>query len=439
MFIKSHLDFETKTQIVRVTLHTVTSLPTGWAGGIVFNETDNKVYYHNGTSWVAINNTDGQITTITAGAGITVTGSGISRKVTFDPDPADAIETAAGDSGKAKIKTGGIKTAHIDTKQVTNVKIADDAVRTIHVQNGNITFAKIEKIPVMTVFGNLTGTEATGDGVAVLDSLEAVISAHDSITSAKAVKDYVDNLVGGLGQMQGGWDASMTDQFPSDSSKGDYWYITSDGSIQTIEFIEGDVIIANKNNASTSNASDWIPLKTKRGQASTTKLGLVKLSTQAEARAMSNTEKTLTPSNLADIKATDAEAQGSGNDRFVTPQGLHNRTATTSRRGVTELATQAEVDAGTDTTRIVTPATLHVYVDSALAAYGKFVASVGSASLSSFTVTHGFNTRDVQVEVYENTTYGTVLVDIARPTANTVEINVAEAPGNNALRVVIKR
>ncbi len=439
MFVKSHLDFEKKTQIIQVTLHTVSSLPTGWAGGVVFNSSDNKVYYHNGSAWIAINDTDGLITDVSAGAGITVSGTGATRKVTFDPDTTDALETTAGDAGKARVKTGGIKTGHIDSKQVTNVKIADDAVRTIHVQNGNITFAKIANLPTMTVFGNLSGSAASGNGITVLTSLDQVISTNNSVATAKAIKDYVDQLVGGIGQIEGGWNAATQSTFPSGSDKGDIWYITVDGTIQGIDFVEGDVLISTKDNASTTNADDWITLKTKRGQATTTTLGLMKLSTQAQARAMSDSEKAITPSNLADVKATDAEAQGSGNDRFVTPQGLHNRTATTARRGIAELATQAEVDTGTDTSRIVTPATLSVYVSAAIGAYGLFTATIGNTSATSYTVTHGWGTRDVQVEVYDNSTYNSVIVDVARPSTAAVEINFAQAPGLNSYRVVIKR
>ncbi len=57
--------------------------------------------------------------------------------------------------------------------------------------------------------------------------------------------------------------------------------------------------------------------------------------------------------------ATNAEVQaGSDTVRAITPAGLASRTATDARTGIAELATQAEVNAGTDTSRIVTPATL---------------------------------------------------------------------------------
>ena len=57
--------------------------------------------------------------------------------------------------------------------------------------------------------------------------------------------------------------------------------------------------------------------------------------------------------------ATDAEVQaGTDVSRAVTPAGLESKTATTTRRGITYLASNAEVLAGTDTTKIVTPINL---------------------------------------------------------------------------------
>lgn len=57
--------------------------------------------------------------------------------------------------------------------------------------------------------------------------------------------------------------------------------------------------------------------------------------------------------------ATTAEAQaGTDNSRILTPAGLQQVTATTERKGVAEIATTAEAQAGTDNTRILTPAAL---------------------------------------------------------------------------------
>lgn len=69
-------------------------------------------------------------------------------------------------------------------------------------------------------------------------------------------------------------------------------------------------------------------------------------------------QATETVKGVAEI-ATTAEAQaGTDNERIITPAKLQTVTATETRRGVIELATSAEVIAGTDTERAVTPAGL---------------------------------------------------------------------------------
>ena len=57
--------------------------------------------------------------------------------------------------------------------------------------------------------------------------------------------------------------------------------------------------------------------------------------------------------------ATDSETQaGTDTERVVTPAGLATLTATDIRRGLAELATPSETRAGTDTERVVTPAAM---------------------------------------------------------------------------------
>lgn len=109
--------------------------------------------------------------------------------------------------------------------------------------------------------------------------------------------------------------------------------------------------------------------------------------------------------------------------------------ATTSSTGTVTLATQAEVDAGADTAKAVTPATL------ASAVWGtrRFNANIGDGSATSYTVTHNLNTRDVEVEVYRNSgTFDTVLVEVQRTTANSVTLLFDTAPALNAFRVNVR-
>ena len=109
--------------------------------------------------------------------------------------------------------------------------------------------------------------------------------------------------------------------------------------------------------------------------------------------------------------------------------------ASDTASGIVELATQSEVDAGSDTARVVTPATL------AASAYAtrKLNQNIGDGSATSYAVTHNFNTRDVEVEVYRNSgNYDTVLVEVQRTSVNAVTVLFDTAPASNAYRVMVR-
>lgn len=104
--------------------------------------------------------------------------------------------------------------------------------------------------------------------------------------------------------------------------------------------------------------------------------------------------------------------------------------------GILELATQTEVDTGTDDLRAVTPLKLK---NSKL--FVKTVAFIiGDGSATSFNCDHNLNTRNVQVTVYRNSgNYDTVNVEETRPTVNRVTVSgFGTAPGASAFVVVIQ-
>jgi hypothetical protein len=70
--------------------------------------------------------------------------------------------------------------------------------------------------------------------------------------------------------------------------------------------------------------------------------------------------------------------------------------------------------------------------------YAKVVAA-NCAAATTTTVTHNFNTRDVKVEVYRNSTpWDTVDVDVERPDVNNVLVRFATAPAASAFRIVVE-
>lgn len=93
--------------------------------------------------------------------------------------------------------------------------------------------------------------------------------------------------------------------------------------------------------------------------------------------------------------------------------------------GIAEIATQSEVDTGTDDTRIVTPAKLAAYAGRKLKATG----TVGDTSATQFTITHNFNTRALFVSVYRNSgAYDQVECDVEFTTVNSITLRFAAAP-----------
>lgn len=107
--------------------------------------------------------------------------------------------------------------------------------------------------------------------------------------------------------------------------------------------------------------------------------------------------------------------------------------STETTAGIAELATQAETDAGTDDARIVTPLKFKA---SSLRAKGG-TALIGDGSQTSYTVTHGFNTKNVLVQVFRESDGVEVIADITRGTVNAVTVAFASAPTANQYRVLV--
>jgi len=262
---------------------------------------------------------------------------------------------------------------------ITTGKLNDGAVTTIKIGANQVTLAKLAQIANNTVIGNTSGGTATPSEVVIVTDLASASST--TLATSAAIKTYIDTNVGNLGNLEGAWDAS-SGSFPVGSSpvagtkSGDYWYVSVAGTTGGVAFNVGDVIVAKVNNASTSSAADWIQLEVNRDQATETVLGLA------------------------------------------------------------EIATQTEVNTGTDDQRIVTPLKLKTFIDNRT---GGYAANIGNGAATSYAVSHGLGTIDVNVMLKDNSTLAQVFADVVITDANTVTISFAVAPATNAYRVIIKK
>ena len=62
---------------------------------------------------------------------------------------------------------------------------------------------------------------------------------------------------------------------------------------------------------------------------------------------------------------------------------------------------------------------------------------IGDGVNTSYTVTHNFNTRNVIVQVFDSSSYDTVITDVVRNTVNEVVVSFSAAPASNAFTVVV--
>lgn len=108
--------------------------------------------------------------------------------------------------------------------------------------------------------------------------------------------------------------------------------------------------------------------------------------------------------------------------------------ASETTKGKAEIATQGEVDTGSDDARFVTPLKLK---NSKWFTQAK-VFTIGDGSATTFNCDHNLNTRNVTVEVFRNSgSYDTVIADVTRPSVNRVTVGFAAAPSSNAFIVAV--
>lgn len=399
MEVHNNLDL-LQNQIINVVLHSLAVPPSNPVNAQMYhNSGTSLIYYYRSSdsTWIPLGSG-----TIVGGDGLdeTTTGGITTLSVKVDGTTLEIV------SDTVRVKDGGITAAKLATDSVTAVKILNQAV----------TFAKLQNINAMTVIGRTAAGAGVASEITLINDNTLATATGTNIATAGAVKAYVDSLVGGIGSLVGAFNANTATNFPGTAviKKGAYWYVSVAGTVQGTVFNVGDVLIANKDNPSTTSAADWIFLETNRDQATATVLGLVMLATNAEVQA-----------------GTDA-------NKVVTPASLSSRTATEARTGLIEIATQAETNAGTDDARAVTPLKMATYVASQISG-GAFAATIGDGTATAFTVTHNLNSLDVVVEVRKVSDNSAVIVDNRASTVNAVIVTFAKAPANASFRVIIKK
>lgn len=250
------------------------------------------------------------------------------------------------------------------------------------------------------------------------NNVSRIVNLPDPINPTDATnKQYVDSAVEGIS-----WKASVRV-----ASQTNVTIASPTGTIDGISLISGDRVLIRANTNASENGiylfdSGSTPL-VRANDANTFK--------DLEQAVVSVEEGT---SGGTSFRQTAVNGVLETDNIIWTSFGTSAPIATETTAGIAEIATQAEVNTGTNDANFITPLKLANWSGR----IRKFAQLIGDGSATSLTVNHNLNTRDVQVTTYFNSgNFDEVLVETRHDTANSVTLVFSSAPTANQFRVVV--
>ena len=409
-----------KLELQNVAIQNLATDPESPATGQVYYNTSlGKLKVYNGSSWVEVGNSQEQIEDYVNG--LITAGDAIS--VSYDDN-----------AGTLTIANTGVHSLTGTANEIT-----------VSAASGAVTLSLSD-----TINADLNGTAASATYAVTAGTANAV--AADSVAlGTDTTGNYVASISGTSNEIEvsgSGEGASVTIGLPSDV------YISNDlnvggnlvvsGSVTYIDtetlLVSDNIVELNSNLSASATPTENAGIQVNRGSADSTGIiwdesldswvredagvpgpgllfsgeaGSIDISDFDEA-AQDAVGSTLVPTDTISFNYDDGNAEISAN--VIT-------------------ASAGYILAGNNGLEVDYEGLLSQLLNDSVTV--KFVANVGDTSSTSFNIDHNLGTRDVTVQVYDNSTYDTVEVDVTRPTTNRVTVAFATAPGNNAYRVVI--
>jgi hypothetical protein len=321
----------TNNQLQNAALHPTATAPSNPVEGqVYFNTSSDKLFIYDGSNWIDVS---GDITSITAGAGLTGTGT-------------------TGDITLALTTTGVTAASYGSSTEIPTFTV--DAY-------GRLTAAGTASISTTLTVAADSGS---GDGVAL---------STDTLTIAGTANEIVTSLAGD----------TITIALPDDVTIGNDLVVsgnlTVSGTTTTVntETINlADNIITLNSNYAGSSPSENAGIEVERGTAD-------------------------------------------DNVSLIWDESTNRWAFTNDGTNFNNILLASEVQS-TVTDR-------------------QYVTSVGDGAATSYTVVHNLGTRDIVVQLYDNSSYDTVYADVTRTLTDRIVIDFASAPSLNDIRVLITK
>ena len=430
-------------ELQNASLHPLGSEPAvGPAGAVYYNTGTNLLKVSTGSAWISVS---GDITDVTAGTGIAVSGT-TAKTVSLSHLGIESLS----DAGQDAIMfwdDGATATAWLVPTVASGIRIDGTALTLAAIPNSSLTNSgvTVEAGAGMTGGGAVAlGASKTlnviaGTGITVnADSVE--LKGSGSLTTNVHTKWDGTQLV----------DSLVSDDGTTVTVAGN---LTVTGTTTTVNSttvnIGDNIIVLNSDETGTPSQDGGIEIE--RGTSTNVALKFDETSNRWEFTNDGSTYYNIPISSeynnyahptdgfdattptlgtwevITEIIVTD---EGHIEQNGITTGTINTVSASSTLAGLVELATITEVKTGTDTARAVTPAGLAAL---------NYAANIGNGVLTTIPVTHGLGTRDVIVQVYDTTTFDTVYVETVRTSTSVVTLEFAAAPTTNEYRVVISR
>jgi len=381
-----------KNELQNAKIHVLATAPLNpQEGQIYYNSTDNKLYFYDGTSFV---DASGDIKSV-----VTSTSTTLQITDSNGPNPSIATVTAAITNGGTGLATGDQIYDFVTDSATT---IASLNAITEDVTIGDATDVTVTTSGDLEVTGDLTvnGTTTTvNSNIVTIDDPVFTLGGDAAPTSD-------DNKDRGIEFRYHDGSTAKLGFFGFDDSTGDFTFLTSATN-------SSEVFSGTKGNLDINNISLSGSITSIDGAAPTNGQILIGNGSNNDMQLA-----TITPGEGIDITNVAGGITIDAED------------SSTTNKGVVQLATDAEALAGTDTAKVITPAGL---------ATRSFSTSIGDGSATSITVTHNLNSRDVIIQLYDNSSYDTVFADVVRTTVDTATISFAAAPTSGDIRVLVTK
>ena len=208
---------------------------------------------------------------------------------------------------------------------------------------------------------------------------------------------------------------------------GDFYVVTTDGDFYcttTEALTVGDQVLVNT--AAAANASvigDWSIVQGNIDIATVSTVGIASFPVAGGLA--------ITAAGAVSLAASGVTA---GTYGVITNGSQKVPTVTVNAKGIVTAADEALIDITASQVSDFCAA-----VEVCAASNLTYAVSIGDGTATSYVVTHNLNTRDVMVQLYDNSTYDTVYAEVVRTSVNTLTIKTSSAVASNDIRVLVSK